>query len=233
MLNIETLKQNSLFSALDDETLTELIDNFEEDFLVKGETLSITYPVSDRVYLIINGKVKITSSDEQSNKKIILFVMGPGDLLGEFSIVSPYPIAVDATAITNVDIVSINKLDLHKLLLEKPKFNEAYINHLIETVAYSHKKLMYEVFSDVTHRLAVILTDLTSRFGVRNLDQIVVEHGLTQEEISQLVGSSRETVNKVMTGFAQKNIITVGSKKIRVLDKSALKNMLLKKIVAS
>ncbi|MFT4186306.1 MAG: Crp/Fnr family transcriptional regulator [Micrococcaceae bacterium] len=223
MLKIETLKQNSLFSALDDETLTGLIGNFEEARVSKGETLSINYPVSDTVHLIIDGKVKITSSYEKGDKKIILFVMGPGDLLGEFSIVSSYPIPVDATAITNLYFVSINKLDLHKLLLEKPKFNEAYVKHLIETVAYSHTRLMYEVFSDVTHRLAVILTDLTNRFGVRSLNHIVVEHGLTQEEIAQLVGSSRETVNKVMTRFAQENIIAVGSKKIQVLDKSALK----------
>ena len=68
------------------------------------------------------------------------------------------------------------------------------------------------VFSDVPGRVAKTLLDLADRFGTPGPDGVRVTHDLTQEELAQLVGASRETVNKALSEFASqtRSLIALG-----------------------
>ncbi|MFT4246392.1 MAG: Crp/Fnr family transcriptional regulator [Micrococcaceae bacterium] len=224
MLSIETLKQNPLFNVLDEKALAELENKFEEIELAQGETIDITDESKDICYLVLEGKIKITSPEQQGEKVFINNILGPSDMLGEYSLATPYPISVDATAVSNVKLAGIKKSILSDLLISNPKFNKAYIKRLVGTIAYNHVKQMNEAFSDVSKRVAAKLLDLSTRFGESQGDIVVVEHGLTQEEVAQLVGSSRETVNKAIANFVREELVDVGLKKFRILDETTLRD---------
>jgi CRP/FNR family transcriptional regulator len=74
------------------------------------------------------------------------------------------------------------------------------------------------VFTDVPGRVAKALLELSQRFGVPGPDGLHVHHDLTQEELAQLVGASRETVNKALAEFAQRGWIRLEQKSVTLTD---------------
>ena len=79
------------------------------------------------------------------------------------------------------------------------------------------------VFTDVPGRVAKALLDLSERFGVQQDDGIQVNHDLTQEELAQLVGASRETVNKALADFAARGWIQLAAKSVLLIDTDRLR----------
>ena len=78
------------------------------------------------------------------------------------------------------------------------------------------------VFTDVPGRVAKALLDLGSRFGVQQDNGLQVNHDLTQEELAQLVGASRETVNKALADFASRGWLRLDGKSVIILDPERL-----------
>ena len=74
------------------------------------------------------------------------------------------------------------------------------------------------VFSDVPGRVAKALLDLGEKFGETRPEGLYVEHDMTQEELAQLVGASRETVNKALADFAQRGWIRLESRSVTLTD---------------
>jgi CRP/FNR family cyclic AMP-dependent transcriptional regulator len=79
------------------------------------------------------------------------------------------------------------------------------------------------VFTDVPGRVAKALLDLGSRFGVQHDNGLQVNHDLTQEELAQLVGASRETVNKALADFAARGWIQLAAKSVLLVDADRLR----------
>jgi CRP/FNR family cyclic AMP-dependent transcriptional regulator len=79
------------------------------------------------------------------------------------------------------------------------------------------------VFSDVPGRIAKILLDLGDKFGRLLPDGLHVSHDMTQEELAQLVGASRETVNKALADFATRGWIRLESRSVVLIDVDRLR----------
>jgi CRP/FNR family cyclic AMP-dependent transcriptional regulator len=79
------------------------------------------------------------------------------------------------------------------------------------------------VFTDVPGRVAKALLDLAERFGTQEENGIQVHHDLTQEELAQLVGASRETVNKALADFAARGWVQLSAKSVLLLDTDRLR----------
>src|SRR5699024_7006581 len=88
------------------------------------------------------------------------------------------------------------------LLAEHPAVARAMLNQLAGRLRRTNEVVGDLVFSDVPGRVSKAFLDLATRFGRRADDGIHVNHDLTQEELAQLVGASRETVNKALADFA-------------------------------
>jgi CRP-like cAMP-binding protein len=78
------------------------------------------------------------------------------------------------------------------------------------------------IFTDVPGRVAKALLELASRFGTPEGEGVRVHHDLTQEELAQLVGASRETVNKALADFASRGWMRVDSRAVTLLDRERL-----------
>jgi CRP/FNR family transcriptional regulator len=79
------------------------------------------------------------------------------------------------------------------------------------------------VFSDVPGRVAKALMDLGEKFGTVTPDGLLVTHDMTQEEIAQLVGASRETVNKALADFTQRGWLRLESRQVLIVDVERLR----------
>ena len=108
------------------------------------------------------------------------------------------------------------------MLLERPNVSVHLLRALAQRLRRTNEAMADLVFSDVPGRVANALLGLSEKFGVEDSDGIRVQHDLTQEELAQLVGASRETVNKALSDFAGRGWIRLEGRTVLIIDGSRL-----------
>ena len=94
----------------------------------------------------------------------------------------------------------------------------ALLNQLAGRLRRTNEVVGDLVFSDVPGRVSKALLDLADRFGRQEDDGLHVNHDLTQEELAQLVGASRETVNKALADFVHRGWVRLEPRSVIILD---------------
>jgi CRP/FNR family transcriptional regulator, cyclic AMP receptor protein len=218
----DVLRRAPLFAALDDEQAAELRASMSEVTLARGDALFHEGDPGDRLYVVTDGKVKLhrTSPDGREN---MLAVLGPGELIGELSLFDPGPRTATASALTEVKLLGLGHGDLQPWLNARPEVATALLRAVARRLRKTNDQMSDLVFSDVPGRVARALLDLSRRFGVQSEEGIHVVHDLTQEELAQLVGASRETVNKALADFVHRGWIQLQGKSVVVLDEERLR----------
>ena len=125
-------------------------------------------------------------------------------MFGELSIFDPGPRTSNATAITDVRAVSMDRHALHAWIADRPEIAERLLRVLAHRLRRTNDNLADLIFTDVPGRVAKQLLQLAQRFGTPQGGALHVTHDLKQEEIAQLVGASREAVNRALTDFARR-----------------------------
>ena len=213
----DVLRQAPLFSALDDEAATALSASMAETRLRRGDVLFHEGDSGDRLYIVLDGKVKLGRSATDGRENL-LAVMGPGQMFGELSLFDPGPRSATVTAVTDATFASLSHEDLLRWLEGRPTVARSLLNQLAARLRKSNDVVADLVFSDVPGRVAKALLDLADRFGRSADDGVHVHHDLTQEELAQLVGASRETVNKALADFASRGWIRLEPRSVVIMD---------------
>ena len=185
--------------------------------LRRGEVLFEEGEPGNRLYIITEGKVKLghTSMDGREN---LLAVLGPGEIIGELTLFDPGPRSTTATAVSPVTLLHLDHADLNAILDTNPTMGKHMLRALARRLRRTNESLADLVFSDVPGRVAKALLDLADRFGTPAEDGVHVPHDLTQEELAQLVGASRETVNKSLADFVSRGWIHLEGRAVTLLD---------------
>jgi CRP/FNR family transcriptional regulator, cyclic AMP receptor protein len=173
------------------------------------------------LYIILSGKVKIGrySPDGREN---LLSVLGPSDMFGELSIFDPAPHTSNATAVTEVRAVSIDRDTMHAWIAKRPDIAGRLLADMARRLRNTSNDFTDHMFTDVPGRVAKQLLRLGRRFGVQQRGRLRVDHDLTQDEIAGLAGSSRETVNKALAVFARRGLIRVEGRSVVIIDADQL-----------
>ena len=217
----EILARAGIFQGVEPSAVSALTKQLQPVDFPRGHTVFAEGEPGDRLYIIISGKVKIgrRSPDGREN---LLTIMGPSDMFGELSIFDPGPRTSSATTITEVRAVSMDRDALRAWIADRPEIAEQLLRVLARRLRRTNNNLADLIFTDVPGRVAKQLLDLTKRFGRPDGDGLRVDHELTQLELAQLVGSSRETINKALSEFANRGWIRQQGKTIFVLEPAKL-----------
>lgn len=210
-----------LFAGLDPEALQGLADRVSEHSARRGDVIFEEGEQGDRIYLIVDGKVKI-SRTSPDGRESLLAVLGTGDLFGELSVFDPSPRTATASALVDTSYASLGHDQLKPWLGTRPEAAEILLAALARRLRRTNDHMSDLVFTDVPGRVAKALLSLAERFGVTVGDTVQVEHGLTQEELAQLVGASRETVNKALADFANRGWLNIEQRQVTILDSERL-----------
>jgi CRP/FNR family transcriptional regulator, cyclic AMP receptor protein len=218
----DALSEAPLFEALSEEDARALRAKVHVVRLDRGERLFSEGDQGDRLYIILSGKIKLTkaASDGREN---LLSVHGPGEMFGELSLFDPVPRTSSATAITQAELAGLAHDALRTWLATRPEVAWHLLQALAQRLRRINEVKADLVFTDVPGRVAKALLDLAERFGVQTPEGIQVNHDLTQEELAQLVGASRETVNKALADFAVRGWIQLAAKSVLISDSDRLR----------
>lgn len=213
----DRLRSAALFAALDDDAAAALRASMVEVRLAKGEVLFNEGEPGEKLYVIETGKVKLGHTAPDGRESLIA-VLGSGEMLGELSLFDPGPRTATAVAITATKVLSMGHEALLPWLVGRPDLAVALLAALARRLRRTNEALADLVFSDVPGRVAKALLELGSKFGEPGAEGMVVNHDLTQEELAQLVGASRETVNKALADFSQRGWIRIEQRSVTLLD---------------
>jgi CRP/FNR family transcriptional regulator, cyclic AMP receptor protein len=213
----DVLSSAPLFAALDAEASAALRTSMETITIAKGDVLFHEGQLGDQMYIISEGKVKLghTAPD---GRESILAILGPGELLGELSLFDPGPRTATAVALTDLTALGLGHQALRPWLTGRPEVAESLLQALAQRLRRTNEALADLVFSDVPGRVAKALLELGDKFGQQMPDGTHVTHDMTQEELAQLVGASRETVNKALADFASRGWIKLESRSVVLID---------------
>lgn len=215
------MRKAPLFAALDDDAAEALLSTMTRTKIARGQELFHEGEQGDSLYVITAGKVKLgrRSADGREN---LLAILGEGEMLGELSLFDPGPRTATASAIADTELVGLSHPDMTAYLGTRPEIAMTMLSALAARLRRTNEALGDLVFTDVPGRVAKALLDLSRRFGQPSGDGILVAHDLTQEELAQLVGASRETVNKALADFSSRGWIKLEARAVTLMDSERL-----------
>jgi CRP/FNR family cyclic AMP-dependent transcriptional regulator len=213
----DVVRKAPLFTAIDDASASSLRASMTGVKLSRGQILFKEGDAGDQLFVVVNGKLKLGTSSNDGRENL-LSILGPGDMFGELSLFDPGPRTATATAIVDSKLLALANNQVIGWVKDHPQVSLQLLGRLAQRLRKANDVLSDLVFADVPGRVAKAIIELGQRFGTQKPDGLHVNHELTQEELAQLVGASRETVNKALADFASRGWVKLEPRAVIVLD---------------
>jgi CRP-like cAMP-binding protein len=215
------LRRAKLFENAEHDVVQTLAREFEILAAERGSILFAEGDPAEYLYVVLSGKVKLTHHTYDGRENLVE-LLGPSDQFGEISLLDATPRTTTAIVVTDARLALLSKTALDDWIPRWPHLATQLLRVLAHRLRRSHTSLHNLVFVDASGRVARELLRLAQRFGVPYHNEIRIEHDLSQTELAQLVGASRETINKVLSNYAARGWVRIEPKCIVVLDPERL-----------
>lgn len=212
------LGRNVLFSGLDEAELRRLAGIAREVPLAAGAVLFEQGDESDGLYIVSQGIVRIYLTAEDGREATIN-LLEEGEVIGEIAILDGLPRSAGAAALTDARLVFIPTPSFCELIDSSPKLSRQMILMLCDRLRAANGQVDQAIFHDLRHRLIVLLRQIAIIHGRIEKDVAVVDLDLTQGTLAQMLGASREAVNKQLRALAKEGRIAVEGHQIRVFKR--------------
>ncbi|HYT35794.1 MAG TPA: Crp/Fnr family transcriptional regulator [Ktedonobacteraceae bacterium] len=215
-------KQVSFFADLPEEEIKALSSATKRRTFRASEVIFHRDDPGQVLYMIKEGKVKICiiSPDGQ---EVSLAVLGKGEYFGEFALLDGLPRSTDAVALEKVECYTLQRSDFLNAILKNPKIAILVLEALSKRLRTTDQMVEDLIFLDVYGRVAKKLLELADAHGVKTGEGVLIDVRLTQQELASMVGASRESVNKVLGYFTDKNFISTDKHRITIHNTNDLK----------
>ena len=205
------LAQVPLFSELGDAELTAIANMATTRSLPANSVVVNEGDQTNSLYVITSGKVKIYLSDE-NGKEVMLGISGPGEYFGEM-VLDGGPRSASVMTLEPSKFSIIQKEDLEKYLHNHPEVALSIIKHLINRIRALTDNVKSLALLDVYGRFRKLLLDL----AIEENGKMVIKEKLTQKDMANRVGSSREMISRILRELTVGGYIEINQKKISIL----------------
>jgi CRP-like cAMP-binding protein len=209
------LGKSVVFRDLEESELRRLAGIARETTLVPGEVLFEQGEESDGLYIVITGIVRIylTAHD---GREATISLLEDGEMIGEISLRDGLPRSAGAAALTATKLIFIPHRPFCELLDISPKLTRQVLIMLCERLRAANGQVDQAIFHDLRHRLLMLLRQIAVIHGRVERDVSVVDMDLTQGMLAQMLGASREAVNKQLRSLAKEGRVAMEGGQIHV-----------------
>jgi CRP/FNR family cyclic AMP-dependent transcriptional regulator len=215
------LRSHPFFKDLEDAVIDWLVPHAVSRRVKKGTVLFRKGDTGSELYAICVGAVRISSPSEQGGDAIFNLMI-PGDIFGEISFLDKGPRTADAIVVETGELMVIQRRDFFVLLRERPEVSMRLIEILCSRLRRTSEQVEDIVFLDVPNRLAKALLHLYRRSSSNEATNRI---RITQHEVSQMIGVSRESTNKQLRDWQRRKWLKLERNYIVVLAVDALKRL--------
>lgn len=215
---INGLKSFTLSSCLSEDEIIYMIKSGEIRVIEKHHKIFESGQLSDEIYFLLKGVVKITTSTND-NREVIKMILHPKAILGEHSLAGEEVRNNDATVMTTDASVLAVKVDIFKeMMMKNPNLVFCVVNFLGKKLKYTEERLESLVLNDARERIVQFLKVNAQTFGQPIGFELLLKHDFTQQDIANFTGTSRQTVTTVLNDLKKNNKIHFRRKSILIRD---------------
>src|ERR1700710_297570 len=215
---LAVLRKHAIFSDLDPDALDQLCRYAKHTTLKRGAAIcSKGYP-GNSLFAVVSGTVKISTSSADG-RSAIFNLIGAGEIFGEVALLDGLARTADATANTNCEIFVIDRREFLPFVRSQPELAMKFIELLCTRLRWTSDQVEQVILQNLPGRLASALIRLTEKQKAEPKGRTIA---ITQQEISEMVGMTRESINKQLRVWAARDRVRLEHGAIVVLDAEPL-----------
>jgi CRP-like cAMP-binding protein len=218
---LAVLRKHPMFCDLEPEALDQLCRYAKHSTLKRGATIVSKGDPGNSLVVVVSGTVKISISSPDG-RSAILNLIGPGEIFGEVALLDGRARTADATANTNCEIYVIDRRDFIPFVRSQPALAMKLIELLCERLRWTSDQVEEVILQNLPGRLASALLRLIEKHKLAPAGRTIA---ITQQEISEMVGMTRESINKQLRAWAARNWVRLEHGAIVVLNAEMLREL--------
>lgn len=217
------VKKVPFFKLLSEKEL-ELIDSITtEQTYKKGEYIFFEEEKGDKFYVIKEGQVKLSKMIENGDEQI-LNIFSNNDIIAEIIAFDKGNYPASAVTMKKTTLICFERSKFEKLILEHPEIGLKLLQELSGRLRRAQQNVRDLALKDSSAKVASLLIFLAEKYGDVRRDKIILDISLTQKEMANMIGSSRETVSRVLGRFENDGLIKTSRKKITIYKPEEIKD---------
>src|SRR5213082_3390925 len=218
---LSVLRKHPIFCDLEPEALDQLCRYAKHITLKRGASIFCKGDPGNSLFAVISGTVKISISSPDG-RSALLNLIGPGEIFGEIAVLDGAPRSADATANTNCELYIIDRRDFLPFVKSQPALAMKFIELLCARLRWTSDQVEQVILLDLPGRLASALIRLTEKHKTATGSRSIA---ITQQEISEMVGMTRESINKQLRAWAMRDWVRLEHGAIVVLNVGMLREL--------
>jgi CRP/FNR family transcriptional regulator len=215
------LGQVPVFETLLPEDLARVAEVAVPRSFAAGQVIFREGDTSDTCYVVRHGHARAVR-EHSDGRSITLAHFGPGDIFGELAMFDDERRSATLETLDEVDAIAITGADMRRLLREHPDIAVKLVISLGRRMREANERLTRQSFQTVQSRVAGVLGQLVSQAQTEGAGETDVLVRITQADIAQLAGSSRESASRFLAVLERAGVVTQGRGRITVHDPGAL-----------
>jgi len=221
---LEMLRKVRLLSGLPETNLQSIAQITKKENYKKGQVIFSEQTHGAALYILISGRIKIFT--QQGKRRKVLAYLEPGEFFGELSILDGQIRSASAQAIEDCEILTLHRNDFWELLKTFLEICSNLIKVIAGRLRQADKEIESLSFHNVIGRISRTLLDLGKKYGKRTVQGIEIDIPLDHREISELAGTVREMVTRVLNHLRKLDYIDYSNNSFVILNEDKLKNFL-------
>jgi CRP/FNR family transcriptional regulator, cyclic AMP receptor protein len=210
------ISQINIFKGLGSSELKLLISLLKEKTVRKDGIVLNQEDPGDALYIIKEGKVKVVLFGEEG-KEFILSTLKSGDFFGEMSLLDGEPRSASVVATKEAKLLVLERDDFLNFVRNSPDIALNILAELSRRLRRTDEKIASLALLDVYGRVAHALIELARNEGEEIEEGILIRERPTQQDLANMIGTSRETVSRVLRDLARSGLIAVSGKQVIIL----------------
>ena len=199
----DLLRRVPMFSGLTQAQMSQLSGNVTKRRFKRGQLIVEQGQKSGALFIILSGRARVTATDKRA-KEVILNSLGPGDCIGEMSLIDGQSHSASVKADVQTDVLVLSHDEFVRCLAENQSIALWIMKDLVQRLRKSSDMVSSLALMDVYGRVAKVLIDAAQPRGE---DELVISEKMTRQDIAKMVGASREMVSRVMRDFEDQGFV--------------------------
>lgn len=213
--DLKNLQSIPLFSGLSDQDTTALFSHAVTRTYKKNTIIIHEGDYSDSLYIILAGKVRVFLSDEEG-KEVDLNLLEEGEYFGELAALDNFPRSASVVTLKESRFLIVSKKEFEICLTTNPQIAVRIIDELTTRFRSMTENVKSLALMDVYGRVARTLINLAAE---SDDGKLVIQQKLTQQDLANMVGASREMVSRILKDLTKGGYITINNKYITIQEK--------------
>ncbi len=211
------LREVDLFAGLSPAELKEISRTLPMQTCQVGGLVTSPDDDDERLYVIKRGRVRLYRLTPDG-KQLTLELLDKGRIVGRMAWLGQQLTDAYAEAIEDALICSFTPRELQRLIDRFPSVGVNIIRYLSGRLAASEREREVMAFRSVEQRLAARLVELSERFGQPTEDGVAIDVRLTQQELADMIGTSRETLATTVASLRERRVLDMHNQRVVILD---------------